>query len=198
MIELTSNLGPLRLRTATPADRSFIDHWSARFGEFIGHVPRVARAQRLDQGAYLLAEIEQEPVGFLLLGGGQRAPLRLSQIAVLEDLWRNGLGSICIRHLQTRVERTGLPLVASVAATLPMNEVARVTGGVHVASSLARGKRGRALQHWVWGEGEEPCSAWLNRYEQRRAVQRRIRGSSARAHQAVQPDTARCSAPQAR
>lgn len=144
-------LGDLRVETATAVDLRYIDHLSRKLAWNIGYVPIAARENHLQQGNYWRVQLNGEPCGFLLIGAGNRLPTRLSQIAIDEQIWRNGVGQACIDILQRHAAAAKCPgIVASIADRLPMIEVAKVTGAVHVATRLQLSRRKRRVQHWYW------------------------------------------------
>lgn len=148
---MPSAVGAVTVRTASPRSRLWIDHLSRAFVLNVGYVPKHHRAQRLVNFDYWLVSLDQEPAGFLLIGGGTRAPVRISQIAIDADLWRCGLGAACVEVVRAYAAFQPRPDVhGDIAFGLPMEAVASSTRAVQTCSRLHLSCRGRRTGHWRW------------------------------------------------
>lgn len=150
--QLELSCGDTRIVTAGVGQLPYVNHLSKKLRENIGHVPAAARTMRLEDNDYWLVEVNGEPAGFVLIGGSLRTPTRLSQVAIDPQLWRRGIGSAVLRELRLHAYRFArVPgVVASIADSLPMIDVARSTGGVLCATAARPSKRRRRLTHWAW------------------------------------------------
>lgn len=134
-----------------------IEHFQQQFHSNIGFVPRGAQQQRLENHDYWKISTNGQSCGFVLVGGGTRQPIRLSQIAIAEDLWRNGIGRSVITAAKNYALQFRKPqIVATIADSLAMNEVAAATAAIHTATTIRKSLRKRRCNHWLWTDHTQP------------------------------------------
>lgn len=146
-----TGLGPLRLSTATEKDQLWIEHLQRRFSNQLGFVPRAAIPGLIEARNYIKLAINGSDAGFVLACGGTTKPVRISQIAVDEDLWRLGIGTAAIEMIRKNALAFRKPsVIVTVRHGLAMNQVALETGATHIYDNLQMGKRKKRLHTYLW------------------------------------------------
>jgi len=144
-------LGSIHIRIATTADRSYIDALQRKHVNNIGFVPRTAIDDHLARQSYHLLSINGQPTGYAMHAGGTRKPLRLIQVALSEDAWRNGLGTALIELALQRAKNTlKTGMTATVRDGLTMNKVVTATGATPIGRDTAPTARGRDRIRYSW------------------------------------------------
>lgn len=144
-------LGSLDIRIATPADLAFIEALQRKHGNNTGFVPRTAIRDHLRRHSYHLLSLDGQPTGYAMQAGGIRKPLRLIQVALSEDAWRHGLGTILIQLALSRAEKTlKTGMTATVRDGLPMNQVVTATGATRVSIDTTPTARRKARINYRW------------------------------------------------
>lgn len=144
-------LGSITIRTAGPNDFRYIDSLQRLHVNNTGFVPTTAIRDHLERQSYALLTINGDPVGYSMSSGGIRKPHRLIQVAIQEDAWRTGLGTILIRlSLQKAAKTPRLHMTASVRDGLPMNTVLPTTGAQITGFDTSPKARHRKLVHYAW------------------------------------------------
>jgi len=144
-------LGSIDVRIATPEDRHFIDALQRKHVNNTGFVPFTAIEDHLNRQSYHLLSINGQPTGYAMHAGGTRKPLRLIQVALSEDAWRNGLGTVLIQLALQRAEnalKTGM--TATVREGLTMNQVVTATGATPTRRDTTPPARGLDRIHYAW------------------------------------------------
>ncbi len=153
-------LGVCSIRAATAQDDPWLRHLSRIYSNQIGFLPDCARRDRVERGHVKLIEINGMSAGFFIHSLGLRKTARLSQIAISEDAWRNGIGKFAVEtllDLSRHFRYTGM--IGSIREGLPMNLVAEQTGGVRTARVLTSTARGLPTLNYEWekrGPGRSP------------------------------------------
>lgn len=142
------------LRTATTKHSSYIEHLARLHSNSIGFVPRAAILNHLERHNYDLLEIDGQQAGYIMHGGGIRKPYRIIQVAIDEQLWRQGFGTLLLARSLVRARSRPQPTAtATVADHLPMNDVAVATGATLTSIDTPPNARRRPLRHWQWTNG---------------------------------------------
>lgn len=143
--------GELLVSTATEKNQLWIEHLQRQYSNQLGFVPRSGIAGLLGFRNYLQLTIDGIDAGFVLTCGGITKPVRISQIAVDEDLWRNGIGSATIEVIRKKaLLMPKRSVIVTVRDGLAMNSVAIDTGAIHTATSLTIAKRKKRLHTYAW------------------------------------------------
>lgn len=144
-------LGSIDVRIATPEDLAFLDSLQRKHVNNTGFVPRAAISDHLDRQSYHLLSINGQPTGYAMQAGGTRKPLRLIQVALSEDAWRFGLGTVLIQ-LALRKAKTALKtgMTATVRDGLPMNKVVTAAGATPTGRDTTPTARARDRIHYTW------------------------------------------------
>jgi GNAT superfamily N-acetyltransferase len=146
-----------RIRLADRQDSQYIEHLARKHSNAIGFVPRTAIADHLERGSYHLLVLNGQEAGYIMHSGGFRRPHRIIQVAITEELWRLGYGTLLIQTaLDTARERVIPSVTASVRIGLPMNLVATATGATITDTSYRRTARGLVLNHYQWTQPTKP------------------------------------------
>lgn len=145
-------LGTVIISTARHTDNAYIDQLQRQFFSHVGCVNRGARDDRIERNDYWRCLLNGQHAGFVLLSGGVTRCMRLSQVAIDEELWRNGLGTVIIEQVRrfAHAHAKHDTVAVSVATDLPMNEVVTATQAAHVATRLELSSKRRRLNHYVW------------------------------------------------
>lgn len=137
--------------TAIASDLAYVEHLARLHSNNVGFVPRAALADHIDRRNVRLLIINGQHAGYTLAGGGKLRPYRLIQVAISEELWRNGYGSILIRDARgTAAERTVPTMSATIRQGLPMIGVALSTGAQHVGTKCPHTARNRPTHDFLW------------------------------------------------
>lgn len=143
--------GILCVQTATEKDALWIEHLQRRFSNQLGFVPRSAIPGLIEARNYLKLALDGNDAGYVLACGGTTKPVRISQIAVDEALWRLGLGSATIEVIRKKALAFRKPsVVVTVRDGLAMNQVALDTGAVHTHTTITTAKRKKRLLSYRW------------------------------------------------
>lgn len=147
-----SKIGPVVLSQATSSHMTMIEHFQRTHTESLGFIPTAAMNHRMSLGDYLKVTANGQDAGFLLVSAGTRKPVRIAQILVTDELWRQGVGTACIQMIRQYAAGMRCPSVVGAGAEgLPIHEVARVTGANQVQVVTPSNKRKRKIIHWCWG-----------------------------------------------
>jgi len=150
-------VGNVGIVTATESDLKYIEHAQKKHHEAIGFVPKSAMENRIERRDYLKIDVNGQEAGFLLIGGGTRTPIRISQIMVDEELWRRGVGRASIGMIQeyalTMPKQT---IVGRCAEGLTVNELVLATGARRVQVEAPKNKRKRRIFYYQWWEHTQP------------------------------------------
>lgn len=139
------------IRQATPGDLAYVLHEARLHSNNIGFVPTAAFRDHIDRHNVRILVINNQPAGYTLDGGGDRRSYRLIQVAIDEELWRLGYGSILIRHARLRARGRRFPtMTATIRDGLPMLRVAEATGAIRTATHNRPTARKKATHDYLW------------------------------------------------
>lgn len=149
------SLGLVQIRTAKRDDVAFVDHLQRTWSNHVGFIPRTGLLDRIRRGNCWIIRAPGQEAGYLMYAGVHRGPaVRLSQIAIDDDLIRRGIGTLAIQTL--RLQCPEKPLLADVRDGLPMCDVARSMGAWHIATDTTPTARGRDLLRFTWPQLRPP------------------------------------------
>ena len=150
-LKVPHSLGVVQIATATPSDALWIEHLQRKFSNDLGFVPRAGIRGLLDRRNYLRIDLDGKDAGFVLVTGGITKPVRISQIAIDEQLWRNGIGAIAIALIRKKALLMRKPdVVATTRDGLIANIVAIETGATHLATTLIAHARKKRSHLYLW------------------------------------------------
>lgn len=110
------------VRSATPADLTYLLHIQNKQTDSIGYVNKGALLERINTGRILVLTHNGDPAGYLNYTHRRDRITHLNQVAVSEELWRIGLGTLAMHQLIENARRCGsLMLHCRTAIDLPAN-----------------------------------------------------------------------------
>lgn len=137
--------------TATASDLAYVEHLARLHSNSIGFVPRAALLDHIERSNVRLLMLNGQHAGYTLAGGGKVRPYRLIQVAISEELWRNGYGAVLIYDARrTAAERPMSTMTASIRDGLPMLDVAEHTGARRTATILRNTARHKPVHDYLW------------------------------------------------
>lgn len=144
-------IGLIKLRTAVLHDYPYIEALQRQHVNNTGFVPKTAIQNHLQRQSYVLLTINGQPEGYLMSAGGIRKPYRLIQVAVDEEAWRLGLGTLLIHQALAKARRKPKPdMCCTVREGLPMNPTVISTGAKPFAYDDSPKARRKRLIHYAW------------------------------------------------
>lgn len=148
---MTIVLPDYTIRTATPQDLSYVIHQAREHSNNIGFVPRAALADHIERSNIRLLTINDQHAGYLLAGGGKLRPYRLIQVAITEERWREGYGTVLIADArETARERPFSSMTATIRDGLPMIQVAEATGAHRTTTHHRPTARRKPTHSYLW------------------------------------------------
>lgn len=142
----------LSTRVAVPADLRYVVSLMRANRESVGGMPEPAILERLERGTVLLAEINDDPVGYVLydLRGGV---LRIPQACIQYDARRRKYGEALVSAMLARHVSGLREVTLRCAADLDANVFWRDMGFTCVGNVPGGKRRGRAINVWtMWLE----------------------------------------------
>lgn len=139
------------VRIATLQDLPYVTHIHRQFSNNIGFVPRAALENRIERRDVRILVINGQDAGYTLSGGGILKPYRLSQIAISDELWRQGYGADLVAHLRRLASTLPVPtMTGTIRNGLPMHWVALATGARMTATRWTNAARGKPVHDYLW------------------------------------------------
>ena len=139
----------MKIRSAFPGDLDYVMSLMRANRESVGGLPAPAILERLERGTVLLAEINDDPAGYLLYDiDGTR--LRIPQACIQYDARRRTYGEALVSELLRRYPGLG-EVDCRCAADLEANVFWRDMGFTCVGTARGGRRRGRTINLWsMW------------------------------------------------
>lgn len=139
------------IATATPADLPYVEHLARLHSNNIGFVPRAALLDHIERRNVRIFTVNDEPAGYVLASGGKLRSFRLIQVAISEDLWREGYGTLLIYDARRAAAQCRVStMTATIRAGLPMISVAEQTGARKTATHHRPTARRKPTHDYLW------------------------------------------------
>lgn len=137
--------------TATKRDLTYIDKLQHKHSHEVGFLPKCAIQQKLEQWRYLLLRLRRQPAAYILTSGGIRKPLHTIQIAVTEELWLQGYGSLLAYATCWTAAHAPLHgLTTTIRDDLAANQFIRVLGAHEIGRRLLKPNSTRFMyDYWT-------------------------------------------------
>ena len=95
----------LRIRIGTPADLAWIDDFRKKHRD-LGFIPRHAMALYIASSRVTIADVDGDQVAYIVHNSKRNRTIHLAQLAVLPELWRNGIGGEMLAAIAREGEAT--------------------------------------------------------------------------------------------
>lgn len=149
--ETLTELGICTIEPATESDDPWLRHLSKIYSNQIGFIPDAARRNLTERNYIKLISLNCQPCGFFIASHGIRKIAHLSQIAISEECWSNGIADFAIEALvrnQETAQYNGI--TALIRQDLRLNGVAHRMGAHLIQVRHPPTKRALPIHHWHW------------------------------------------------
>lgn len=140
----------ITIETASENDISYIVRLQKKFSNQVGFVPKTAIQDHVRRMGYTICKVNGQHAAYILQSGGTIRPVHLIQVAVEEELWRNGIGTAMLDYVIQRSSNQNYPdITAYVREDLQANLYFTSRGFHEVRKRPGGSARGKLIIDYV-------------------------------------------------